>query len=562
MIKKIITYYKIDSLIFLAILFLSIGWLIYLHWQGQIFGLPGDPWGTIYAFWQGKNIALSLAPPAQATLALEGWVLTTFFSPVTAYNILIVGGFGLAFLGAYALGLYLTQNRFIALFAGFAWMLAPAHLVQSFQHLGLASVGWFPILILLLLKLARTNYPPILAVLIGFLWTWSSLESFYNGYFILITFFILALVFTLYKWIITKKIFISLKAVGAGVIILLVAGGIILFSFLLPGPRGEKPPFHQYEELAIYSAQTKSYFLPSPLHLLWGEKIRQRNKETLQKSNFFEQSLFLGYTTIALSIFALVSAFYLKRRRALALSGLVLALVSFFFSFAPEIEFWGFKFYTPAHYLYQWLPFFRVYARFGIIVFLAVLVLAILGLENIGRLLPKGKKIIPILAGVFIIFEFLPFFPTFSTLSLAEKSPVLFTLRSGPKLEKVAVYPLVKNNETRHYQYLYEKTFHQYPLFNEEPFLQNDDRFRQELYDPNSLLVRQQMLSFGVKYFLIYKSVYQEGRLPKSLALFYDPSYNLYPLEFNEGKIPPISEGEKIRKIAEDGERILYELFP
>ncbi len=180
----------------------------------------------------------------------------------------------------------------------------------------------------------------------------------------------------------------------------IVAVAIMVGPFALPYLQLRDTGSLAYsEQLANQnSAVPTDYFLPSELHPLWGETFMQLHRW----QNPLEDNLYLGVVPLGLFGFALAGWRRERRQAASPLANfpfmpyLLISALAFVLSFGlgfhigvlfdklkvggsdPNATLW-----LPGWLLYKFVPLFsaiRAYARFGLIVTLAVIVLAALGL--------------------------------------------------------------------------------------------------------------------------------------------------------------------------------------
>jgi len=76
------------------------------------------------------------------------FMLRPFFSPVTAYNLLILHTFVFAGIGAFMLVKYLTGSQFAALIGGFIFAFNPSHLMHAMHHVNISSIQFMPFFVL------------------------------------------------------------------------------------------------------------------------------------------------------------------------------------------------------------------------------------------------------------------------------------------------------------------------------------------------------------------------------------------------------------------------------
>src|SRR5207248_6208775 len=111
--------------------------------------------------------------------------------------------------------------------------------------------------------------------------------------------------------------------------------------------------------------------------------------------------LSLGYTVLLLAVLGAVVALW-GRRWFPALLALAVSVAGALFSFPPSERVGPLDAHFPSFYLVNWLPYFRVYARFAMIVMLGVTLLAAFGYDDLlararRASLPVGLALIPFL---------------------------------------------------------------------------------------------------------------------------------------------------------------------
>jgi hypothetical protein len=228
----------------------------------------------------------------------------------------------------------------------------------------------------------------------------------------------------------------------------------------------------------------------------------------------------------------------------------LLAIVTLYFSFTLAFSIFGINFKTPANYIFPYLPYFRVYARFGLIVALSVSILAGMGLSFI---LDKIKnKRISVLLYVFLVFllliEFINFPPTHSVNGSKNAMPEIY--ENLAKLDKgiVAEYPLLPTQEPLSYDYLLWQRYHQMPLVYGAVKGTEEDDFRKSILNPEDSKTIDRLKSIGVKYLIIHLDSYTKENIKK------------YPLEYNLG-VPPEISSSKLELISQSKNDLLYKII-
>jgi hypothetical protein len=131
-----------------------------------------------------------------------------------------------------------------------------------------------------------------------------------------------------------------------------------------------------FSDLEAGGATLRDYLLPSDLHPLLGSLRPERLAD--------EHVLFWGYSLIVAA--AVGAVLVLRRRRAPehaypALLALVVGTLGFVTSLKPVLDVAGVSLYTPSWLIGQVVTFWRAYARLGVVVALALIVLAAFAFE-------------------------------------------------------------------------------------------------------------------------------------------------------------------------------------
>lgn len=247
-------------------------------WTAQALSSGQDPYFTPLLFYpDGLDLFWQTLSLPQGLLALP---ITLLFGPLPAYNLLILAGF---VLGGYfsflfvrhVLGWYAPPETPVlhldlaALLAGAIYALAPFHLQKVVDaQLEVASIQWVPLYLLVLhMFLERRRWPWLLAS--GLLLLWVGLGTWYYGLFCLIYTGLAAGLWALKgdDW---RDRCIRLAWGLAPLAIWLLIMAPRLYSLLLTGDTylGDARIFKERS-----AADLVAFFLPSPLHPLWGEAI-------------------------------------------------------------------------------------------------------------------------------------------------------------------------------------------------------------------------------------------------------------------------------------------------
>ena len=176
-----------------------------------------------------------------------------------------------------------------------------------------------------------------------------------------------------------------------------------------------------------FSARPWHYLIPDIDHPIFGDLATKAHYFIWQHPPYYltepffpkEHTLFLGYTLIALSIYTIWQTYVKKNitgdQKFNVTFFLIIAVTAFIFSMPPYIGIDNLKIYFPSHFIYDFLPQFRAYARYGVFVFIGNAVIAMIGLNYlisksfINKPHQKFKQnILILLISVLAIFEFIP----------------------------------------------------------------------------------------------------------------------------------------------------------
>jgi hypothetical protein len=165
---------------------------------------------------------------------------------------------------------------------------------------------------------------------------------------------------------------------------------------------------HAVTQLATYGASPLAYLIPSSRNPVFSFMY------ALHPNDFTEQTLFYGYTTIILAIVGVVR---LRRRDPwlrdprrwwTAIFFAVLIPTAFVLSLPRVYVVGSLHIYMPSAVLGEITTFWRVYARFGILVGLGLAVVAALTLTSLARRDRRWHLLAPVALAAVACLEFLP----------------------------------------------------------------------------------------------------------------------------------------------------------
>jgi len=401
-------------------------WPLSANFDSEIAGQGiGDPLHMLWRFWMIKfslengldpfDTNLIFYPDGINTLQHNifstgiAYFLQSFFSIELTWNIIWFSSFVLGGYGCFLLARKLTGNFIASIIAGIIFTFSTYHFAHGLIHIGLTVIFWIPIFVLFLYRTSESKSAlnPILAGVFLFL---VSTSHFYYSYY-MILFAIIFLVFNYVKRTkLTKSQYIKNTIIFVIVSILLVS--LIVFPSL--GAISESYKHRDISEHSFFSLSLEYLFVPAPLHSIHSFSdyvIPQSIYEIAQvqyNPHALEWLVYLGFASLILSCLAI----YWNWRKTLIQFWCIIGGFFLLFSLGPElkifVELTGIP--LPYQLLYQipGLDFFRVPARFIIIVTLATAIFSAFGINSISKkfnLKPSKQVILGCGIAVVILVE-------------------------------------------------------------------------------------------------------------------------------------------------------------
>lgn len=463
-------------------------------------------------------------------------------SPAFAYNIENIISFVLSGFFAYLLFLYVSGRHLAALFCGIIYAFCPYHFARTWQHIGLAHIQWMPLYLYALFRLFKERKTRSVLVLSLALFLVASFDLHYL-YFMLIAsgaFMVYALRQDHKKnWKVVPLVMIATTAV-----LLLLAGliwPVIKTSLFYTGDRASSAWSYNrpFADLFSQSARPLSYFLPSTEHPLFGPFTSRLIGSGIYGSSFTEHALYLGWTPLILAFVAFrrwkkarklseVNCQLPEREKFYIGFFIFLTIAAWLFSQPPWWNWFGLKIYMPSFLMYKILPMFRAYCRFGIVVMLAVAVLAGFGLKFVLERFKthKAKMGITALFCALVLFEFWNC-PPFKIIDLSRVPAVYYWLKEQPGDFVVAEYPLDSDSPSEEYKFC--QTVHEKKIINGTIPGTEANRFAQKIIRLSDYKTAATLKGMGVKYVLVHYDGYLQtdlvedsqelARIPKNKGL-------------------------------------------
>ncbi len=506
-------------------------WWLKYSWQKHIFDCPPiaipfgmQPCESGYPLWNAINKWLSI---------LTGNIF--------AYNIQVLGGYLLSGLFVYALVYHLAKDKKCAFFSGIIYAFCPYHIVRTWQHLGLSMIQWIP---LYLLGLVRIKDKPgfkntLFAAMALFLVFSFDLYYVYFMFIVTVLFFAFLFLFAWKKKIKAPVLFkndweAAQKIILCGFIVFLFVSPTIYSTVMssrnysrMPAS-AHNPYLRPFEDLFAQSAKPLGYLLPASTHPVLGALAEGFVGSSWYGESFTEHTLYLGWVPLILAFMAL------RRWRAGRKEKqgqphletvpanedfyigffLSLAVVAWLFSQPPWWNIFGFKLYMPSFFMYKILPMYRAYCRFGIVVMLAIAVLAGFGLKFfLERFKSRkaGNAVFALFCGL-VLFEFWNY-PSFKVIDVSKVPAVYYWLKNEPHDTIIAEYPLDIDGANELYKFY--QTVHEKPMINGTIPGTDANIFANRLTDLSDLNTAVVLNRIGVKYALVHRQAYLDTELTR-----------------------------------------------
>jgi len=267
--------------------------------------------------------------PAQTLLALP---ITVAFGPVVAYNVAAFTSFVLTGFATYLLVTYLSRDRWAGLLGGVIFAFIPFRYQQFGNHLPLMATQWMPLTFLFAERTLRTRRWCD-ALLLGLFFALNALSSWY--YAVIVG--LLLVVYLLWRARPWREYLADRGLLVCGLLASLTIA-VLVMPLMLPylQARAEGNLTQPLSEADQWSASITDYFVPNPLHPLWGHYIVRYLVPTNELWRAFEFTLFWGFGASLLALYG-----WSRDRRPLTRSlGLVL-LVAVVLSLGLTLHFHG-----------------------------------------------------------------------------------------------------------------------------------------------------------------------------------------------------------------------------
>jgi hypothetical protein len=510
-----------------------------LHLSTAIYGGPGDATGTISVLWwfsYAIHHGLSVFDNRMLGAPLgSGWELIPFnvlyvavfaplsiaVGPTAAYNLGVLSSFPLTALATYLLARRLGMTVLGAALAALAFTFVPFHVEKAMGHVAQTHMEFFAFTLLFLVRWrqggSRWNLAGAGAFIGLQLWT-----DFYFAFILLFgvaAFMVASLIWSPGELAHRRALLAHVAAAGIlGVTVAAFVPAAAIFAHRpSSGSYGSAVASslgvytRSLAEIEIYSARPREYVEPWHANPLLPQAIRDWEIRHLHGSNFTEQSLFLGYTIIALAVLSLVVA-----RGALGTwLGVILVAMGVVMALPPQLTFHGSHPFGPSYLLNSVVPFFRVYSRFGVLALLGATLMAGIGFTAFQGWV-KSRRLGWLAAAPFVLLalEFNNQPPSHVTTIFPAPAEYQW-LRTQPA-GIVIEYPLASGSpqrqEIQSRQYVLYQQVHEHPLFNGAHPQSRAGLLAPKLEPLDGIGVVDQLKALGIRYVFVHVSdVEQNG---------------------------------------------------
>ena len=534
-------------IIFLSILILIMTYPLLIKINSCIPGFfsTDETYGTLWNYWRIKHAAVNqlslestefLAYPYGLNMYSSGTVyylhsfmenfLLKVVSPALMYNLQVFFNFLLSGFFMFLLVQYITKDKIAGFFSAAIYAFCPYQFVRSWQHLSLTYNQWIPLCLLaIFLVKDKCSKKNMLFFVGAFLLLFSFDYSIVYSTMVGVAFFII------YATVRALKRREELKFIGRTLLLLTIVF-VILIPQLLPVLQNfiykadlSSQISHTYVkdfgDLFVQSAKPLSYFLPAITHPIFGKLTESFVGTKLYGESLTEHTLYLGWIPLILAFYAVRRWRKLKEqttdRRPETTNFymgyfIFLAIIAWLFSQSPWWSLGPLKIYMPSFFMYKLLPMFRAYCRFGIVVMLAVAVLAGFGLKFfLNRF--KSKKVRIGLAGLFLgltLFEFWNW-PPYKVIDISQVPSVYYWLQQQLQDSVVAEYPIDTNGQNEMYKFY--QTKHEKKIVNGSIPGTEANMHALTIKDLSKASTTNILKQMGVKYVLVHQDGYLETGL-------------------------------------------------
>jgi hypothetical protein len=353
----------------------------------EIVGRHHDPFSAIRQFERPGGLGIYSQPVTD----MPGAWLARVVHPVAAYNWLVLLSFPLSALAAYLLGRHLSLSPAAATVAALAYAFSPFHIAHAAYHPHVAQTQWIPLFLLALWR-CLDRISPIAVASLGAATIAVTLSNFYGGFITAVITPVAVVTYWVARFSLPSRLSISARrvTVTAGTLILIAASGVTFVSHAAGDVIANPASFaFPRADVFAHSARWWSYLAPPIAHPFLGVTAERMWSAAGVQNGLLEQQVSLGWGIVTLALIA-VAVRLLHHRTPMPLVFVpVLASVGGV-AFVCSLS------QGPSAFLYDVLPMFRAYARFGVIVQLMTALMAGIAIDHLWRLGTRPAQIVVI----------------------------------------------------------------------------------------------------------------------------------------------------------------------
>lgn len=585
---------------FLVSAFLT--WPLIIRFSSSVYGVPSDNLGGIWMYWWWRNAGqlgygstfcpligfpfgtqMDSLPAFDILSYLSERFLLLFMNEVVVFNLEIMASFILSGITMYYLVRYLTSDRRVAFFGGFAYLIIPYHAYHAmYMGGGIIAVQWIPLYVLLLVKFIREPSGKRAALLaLGVLLVAGT--SVHNGLFMAI--FTAAFLTGRYMHVRLslradrkdghvegKPPVFNRRTLALSLIVFLVAITVLVVVPQIhaiaskPGspanwPTSNMPNSVRYGgTIWLNSLVSLEYILPHSMNPFLGDFSYRVSPDTIGELG---NSLYIGWVIIVLATLC----FFLRPQRkresgsdgrdspgpgeekgpneeagefepaGLDASALrnsletrhiiwgfaLAALVCFLMSIKPYFHIGSVQVPLPSKLFGLFTPLFRFYMRMGLVVVLCAIVLACFGLSALLSRLRRVRWTFVLVPVVVLLAVELIIVPPFQNYSFA-KTPELFEKVSKlPEGSALAFYPIWEGGSFHSSELLNQQRATKKPMLNGAVNNSDGEALRRTVYNPFLEATPRVLRRFGIDYTVYFSRWFEVGDdlsfIPKGFEL-------------------------------------------
>ena len=425
-----------------------------------------DPWwshSSITNYPAGESLWQPTYISGQAVYLLF-WLAGVFTNQICSLNIVVLIGYMTSALAMYGFVRWLTRRPSIGIVAGVAAAYVPYFQMKAMGHLTHLYQSVFTLFLWSAIDFWQRP-SKLRAVRTSFL---VALAAYLDGYFILIMAVLAALVIgalTLWDLLearkdgwrtIAKKLWVKYRHFVVALVALVVFMAPLIIVNITSASKIQAFISHSrgnilYDAIT-YSVRPYEYFAPPHLSLFAPDSYKAWRVQHFHHSNPIENTQYVGITIMLLAAFALWVTYRsirkkqddMKRFRLVALVALVVVIGAAIMSLPPRGKLFGHLFVTPTGVLIHFTSKWRVMARFFIILDMAMVILASIGiytlLANIKTHLRRLALLVAIL--ILIVLEYLISPPWYVWNFQKDAPAVYYQLSKDASVDTIAEFPI------------------------------------------------------------------------------------------------------------------------